>query len=510
MGTGLALAGPLNYAALARRSRHPLATEGAFQQGVASGFPWPNAITLWTRLGGVERDVHVDLEVATDHGFHNVIRRHKVKLLARGDHTGRAHIKGLEPHHEYFYRFSTKHRSSEIGRLRTGLPEDSKQPVRIAYFSCQNYEAGFYNAQRAIANEPDLDLVLCLGDYIYESGGDPTGVRHDRTGINKDGDVQTLAEYRQKYHLYKGDRDLRAMHAAHPYLGIWDDHEVEDNYADGKPSSHAQPGQTNDGHPRRVPFLKRRANGYRAFYENMPRTQYLGHHHRIYEQYRLGSLVDLLLTDERRYRDRQPCNDSIIVPCAEENDPNRTMLGAGQKAWFKKALRKSRQRWKLWANEVMVMSLQATHNGSGVIQDQWDGYAHERAELMSYVLEHDIEGLNILTGDIHTFFAGTASTTGDDRGRPTAPEFPGGSATSHGFAEETGLPVSTLEALAPQDPHIAFFDFVNHGYALVEASRHQLTCEYKAVDSKHPHRPRTTTLAEWSVKPGQRSPTRIS
>ena len=128
-----------------------------------------------------------------------------------------------------------------MGRFRTGPPADSKQPLRIAFYSCQEYQPGFYNAQAAMAKE-DVDLVLCLGDYIYES--DYTeGVRTDTTGINHDGHVETLPEYWQKYRLYKSDPDLKAMHAAHNFISVWDDHEVEDNYADGLPSPHAQPEQ---------------------------------------------------------------------------------------------------------------------------------------------------------------------------------------------------------------------------------------------------------------------------
>ena len=252
------------------------------------------------------------------------------------DFTARARVKGLKPHHEYFYRFFTEHSHSPVGRFRTGPPPDSQQPLKIAFYSCQQYQHGYYNAQAAIANE-DVDLVLCLGDYIYESRYE-SGVRTDNTGINHDGHVETLPEYWEKYRLYKSDPDLKRMHAAHNFLCVWDDHEVEDNYADGLPSSHAQPNTTNDGYPRRVPFAQREQNGYQARFNYMPVLRFEGDRNRIYDQLQMGALVDLLITDQRQYRDQQPCGDPVIVPCADENNPNRTMLGAKQKAWFKSAL----------------------------------------------------------------------------------------------------------------------------------------------------------------------------
>ena len=147
-----------------------------------------------------------------------------------------------------------------MGRFRTPPPPDSQEPVRIAFFSCQDWQAGYFGAHSAIARE-DVDLVVCLGDYIYERNF-YEGPRKDTLGANGDGEVQTLDEYRAKYRMYKGDPDLRAMHAAHPYMGIWDDHEVEDNYAGTLPGEATQQV--------RVPFLERRGAGYRSFYEYMP------------------------------------------------------------------------------------------------------------------------------------------------------------------------------------------------------------------------------------------------
>ena len=508
LATGAAVAAPVNYAAIARKRRFPMAGRAKFDQGVASGFPRPRGIELWTRLGEIKRTSKLKLIVAKDRKFKNVVEEKLVTARRERDFTARTFVKGLKPDRSYFYRFVTKDSKSPVGRFKTAPPPDSSQPVRIAFYSCQHYESGFYNAQRAIANEPDLDLVLCLGDYMYEYS-DGEGVRRDTTGNNRDGDTQLLSEYWEKYRLYKSDPDLKAMHAAHPFLSVWDDHEVEDNHADGQPSSAQQdPNMTQLKHyPRRVPFAERRANGYRAFFNYMPRARFKGDRDRIYEDYRLGRLVDLLLTDERQYRDRQPCNDVQLQPCLDADAP-RTMLGGHQLSWFLSTLRSSPQTWKLWGTELMVMATRLAP-GLPAQVDAWDGYGHERKLILDYILDNGIQNVVAVTGDIHTFFAGTAYTTGDQgTGRAALPEFVGGSATSTGLPEATGLPPNVLAALAAVNPHIDYYDFVKRGYGVIELRPTEAVCELKSVNALTPGAATPTTIARFRVPLGARSPER--
>jgi alkaline phosphatase D len=510
LATGAAVAAPVNYAALARKRRTPLAKHATFEQGIASGFPRPKGIELWTRLGEINRTSKLDVTVAKDRKFNKVVDEKTVIARSDRDFTARTFIKGLEPDQHYFYRFHTKDSKSEVGRFKTAPPLDSSKPIRIAFYSCQDYDVGFYNAQRAIANEPDLDLVLCLGDYIYEYAS-ANGVRRDTTGVNHDGDSQLLSEYWEKYRLYKSDPDLKAMHAAHPFLAVWDDHEVEDNRADGSPSSSQKdPNKTAlRNYPRRVSFAQRTANGDQAFFNYMPRSRFKGDRNRVYEFYRLGKLVDLLLTDERSYRDPQPCNDAQLQGCADADAP-RTMLGLPQLSWFQQSLKSSKAAWKLWGTEVMVM---ATRIAAGVPAqvDAWDGYGFERKQILDYILDNGIQNVVALTGDIHTFFAGTAYTTGDKAtGRAAFPEFVGGSATSTGLPEATGLSPSTLAFLAQVNPHIDFYDFVHRGYGVIELNRTQAACQLKIVDAKTQGASAPTTVASYRVGLGDRTPTRIS
>src|SRR3954447_26358445 len=306
-GAGLLLAapGPLNYVALAKQRKLPLAGAGKFAHGVASGFPGPKAITLWTRVSELTRSSRLTLEAATDKPSGPADKRQDVVADANADYAVHARVASLKPAHEYYYRFHTKHTNSRVGTFRTLPPTDSNQAIKIGFYSCQSYEAGYYTAQAALAKEKDLDLVLCLGDYIYEHHYyDGPAERADGTGANKDGDVQTLAEYRQKYRFYQTDKHLQDLHAAYPFVVIWDDHEVEDNYAGTQPDSASKDPEheeNNNSYPRRVPFGARRKNGYKAFFEAMPMIE--PRRDRMYGSIKLGKMAELFITDERQYRD---------------------------------------------------------------------------------------------------------------------------------------------------------------------------------------------------------------
>ena len=205
----------------AAQRRPPVALDGAFRQSVASGQPSTDGITLWTRVEELDRTSRLQVEIATDPGFGRVVHRETVMAESSRDYTVHhrvANARELDPGQQYWYRFFTCNESSPVGRFRTARPADSREPVRIGFFSCQNYAAGYYTAHRGLLGEPDLDLVVCLGDYIYEqTGEDSIPERRDRTGVNRDSEVQTLPEYRDKYRLYHGDptsRPARAVSAA--------------------------------------------------------------------------------------------------------------------------------------------------------------------------------------------------------------------------------------------------------------------------------------------------------
>ncbi len=501
--TGLVLASPVNHMALARKKKAPFARHAVFGQGVSSGMPTSRSATVWTRVSELDRRSRLTLEVAKDPGFTKIVKQREVAADPRGDYTIHHRLGNLKPGREYFYRFESKDSQSPVGRFRTLPPADSREPVRVAFFSCQNYTQGFYTSHAALAAEEEIDLVICVGDYIYEYGSTtPLAGREDLTGENGDGEIQTLDDYRQKYRFYQSDPDLMAMHAAHPILAVWDDHEVEDNYtAYGNSPNQPDPARDNRDTVRRVPFAQRRKNAYRAFFESMPRFRPKRDRDGIYGSVRLGGNAELFVTDQRRFRDPQPCNDQTQVPCPEY-DQARTMLGPGQKGWIKKALPASNARWKLWGSQVMMMGLELP-KGSPINPDQWDGYKLERKEILDAFRAGGVNNLAVLSGDIHTFFAGDLTTTGNSNGQPVGVELVGGSITSLGLDADVGVPSKVLEALvAPNSPHIKFANFDKRGYGVVTMTRDEMVGELKTVDTTLAPTSPSTTLASFRVDHG--------
>jgi len=492
-----------------RRAQVPLALEGRFAQSVASGQPATNAITLWTKVDELTRASRLQVEVSPDSDFRRIIAR---KNVVAGPDTGytvntRVSVRALRPGEQYFYRFYTCNENSPVGRFKTARPADSREPVRIGFFSCQEFDSGFYTAHAALAQESDLDLVLCLGDYVYEKAFEDRPVRDDSTGANGDGEVQTLPEYRAKYDLHHTDKDLLAMRAAHSMMAIWDDHEVEDNYAHGRPG-----GQTDD---RRIPYAQRQASGYRAFFEYMPRIRERDDPDRTFGRLALGANADVFLLDTRRFRDDQPCNpsDSGFQPCppAVRADPSRTLLGPGQKAWLLNGLASSQATWKVVANQIMIMALDVPRT-QPLNTDQWDGYEAERRELLEFVQSRGIRDVTFVTGDIHTFFAGNVSPSGrqDELSTPgaAATEFVGGSITSKGIADQFGDPPADAVAI-PSDqsvyfnnPHIRFSNQRFKGYGVLEARPDELLVQYRAVQTTQSPDSAAFTLASFRVASG--------
>lgn len=489
-GVWLGPAAPITSAAK-RIRREAVLGSGTFAHGVSAGAPGQREITLWTHVDGIERSGRVTWEVATDAGFRKVVQQGSARAAQVRDFTARTVVKGLEPGEEYFYRFATKSQSSRVGRFRTARPADSKEPVRIGFFSCQDYQAGYYTAHAALAQE-DVDFVVCLGDYVYERSF-YVGPRRDTTGVNGDGDVQSLAEYRDKYRLYRKDANLQDVHAAHPMIAIWDDHEVEDNWAADKSGEATPPAE------RRSDFLERRRQAYLAFFEWMPRYRIPDEQSRIYGSVPLGGAAELFLLDTRQYRADQPCGDQLIVPCPDQDAP-REMLGAAQKRWLVDGLKSSQATWKIVGTQVMVMSLDSVP-GVGVNMDGWDGYGAERREVLEAV--RDVKDISFLTGDIHTFFAGEVHTTGRVTGPRVATEFVGGSITSLGFEDQFGQALPAIETgLLTTNPHLKYMNGSRRGYGILEARADELRVAYRSPRSVVTPTSKADTLVSFRVKSG--------
>ena len=462
------------------RRRPPFLAEGRFTTGVLAGFPTQRSAILMTRVAGLERGGTIRYEVARDPGFDRVVESGETRVRQNSDFTTREIVRSLQPGERYWYRFETGRRSSPVGTFRTRRPPDSAEPVRIGFFSCQGWQPGYYTAHAGLAAE-DLDLVVSLGDYIYELTDDD-GPREDTIGPLGDGEAQTLAEYRQKYHLYQSDPNLQATHAAHGFACVWDDHELESGWQG------PHEGET-QGRPRRVPYSERVRNGRRAFFEHLPVPRIRGASAQIYRQIPLGRSAELFMLDLHSYASNYVCGFAIPPrPCPEAENPALTMLGGAQKEWLKGGLERSGATWKVLANSLMMMSLDL-YPGQAFNWSQWDGYPAERRELMQHVLDRGIGGVVAISGDIHTFFAGSVTTTGRSNGTAAATEFVGGSISSEGIAqgvsEALGLPEDSAQTelvtqrLREVNPHYAFVDTVQRGYGVLEATTDELRVDFK-------------------------------
>lgn len=468
-----------------------------FTLGVASGDPTPEGIVLWTRLapdplrgGGMPPEaVEVHWVVGTDERLSRVVRRGTAIATPGLGHSLHVELDGLEPDRWYWYRFRAGAEVSPVGRTRTAPPAGAATDrLRFAFASCQNFEQGLYTAYRHMV-EDDLDLVVHLGDYIYEHAGLPNQVR-----LHPGGEIQTLDDYRNRYALYKSDPDLMAAHAAFPWIVTWDDHEVDNNYA-------ADVSENDDPV---TAFLQRRANAYQAYYEHMPlrrtslpRGPRLDLHRRI----DFGGLASFFVLDTRQYRTDQPCGDERGSPCPGVFDPDATLLGAEQEAWLLDGLASSSSRWNVLAQQVMMAPVDDAEGAAvRISMDQWSGYDAARTRLLSFL--RDRRSLNpiVITGDVHSNWVNDLKPDFRDATAPAvATEFVGSSISSGGDgADQYG---NTPTVLA-ENPFVRYFNG-QRGYVRCDVSPGRWQADYRIVDFVTQPSAAITTKASFVVEDGR-------
>ena len=297
----------------------PRFSDYPFKLGVASGDPLPDGVVLWTRLapdplnGGMpDKRVPVQWQVATDEAFANVVREGATFASPELAHSVHVEVGGLRPAGEYFYRFRAGSELSPVGRTKTAPAFGaSVAEMNFAFVSCQQYEHGYFTAYRHMSEE-DLDLVVHLGDYIYEYGPNQYVAPGGNVRTHVGPEIVSLSDYRRRHAQYRTDEDLQAAHAAFPWAVTWDDHEVENNYADEIPEG----GQSVEA------FILRRAAAYQAYYEHMPlrRTSVpSGPDMQLYRRLTFGNLAEFNVLDTRQYRDDQAAGDGT---------PTRPIRGA--------------------------------------------------------------------------------------------------------------------------------------------------------------------------------------
>jgi alkaline phosphatase D len=466
-------------AASAAPYRGPLRAD-PFTLGVASGDPEHDGFVLWTRLapnpladdglGGMpSRDVHVRWELAADPGFRRIVRRGVTVARAKAAHTVHVELHGLPPGREFHYRFKAERYVSPAGRTRTApAPWAGGGTLAMSFVSCSQYEHGYFTAYRRLA-EDEPELILHLGDYQYEYGPDtytiPGGNPRDHQGP----ETVTLANYRQRHAQYKSDPDLQAAHAVAPWAVVFDDHEIENNWADEVPE---RPDPD---------FLTRRAAAFQAYYENMPlrRTSIpRGIDMQLYRRLHWGRLATFHLLDTRQFRDDQGCGDGY-KDCPAALDPARSITGAEQEKWLLDGFHRSTARWDILGQQVFFGQRDNNAGPAKVVSmDSWDGYAASRDRITRGWVDAGVRNPVVLTGDVHAHWADELKLDyADPTSRTVGTELVCSSVTSTGDGMDV---VSGQHPWAAWNPHLRFYNN-QRGYVRTEITKAAMTVDFQVV-----------------------------
>ena len=503
--------------AIARGLAAPAWTGNPFSLGVAAGAPAADGFVLWTRLApepladdagmsGPSRAIAY--EIASDDNMHHIVQRGSALAESQWGYSVHKTIKGLKPGRPYWYRFTSGSASSAIGRAQT-LPPPGADRLSFAYFSCSHYEYGYFAGYRHAAEE-NPDFGIFLGDYIYEYAD--TSSKRVKVRTHSGGkECVTLPEYRARYTQYRLDPNLQYLHQMVPSLVTWDDHEVQNDYADKWGEDFQDPAA----------FLERRAAAYRTFYEFMPVkpvfSRPLGPNMRLYDRYDFGDLMRLDIIDGRQYRSREACygdpkkneghggGGHVETPsaCPELMQADRSMIGLVQEKWLFDGLATSKARWNVIANDVLMARLRQGKKGDewGYWTDDWDGYPASRDRLMRHMRDSKVSNPVAITGDIHSYWANDLKADFDDEKAPAiGSELVGTSVTSY------GPPYDVFKGFLPDNPHVKFFDSRPRGYVSVALTREAMTAKFQVTSDITDANATKSTLATFVVQDGKPGP----
>lgn len=473
-----------------------------FQLSVASGDPTADGFVLWTRLapkpledgGGMPvENIEVKWQVANDEAMTKIVAQGTAVATPGLAHSVHVEVQGLQPDRWYWYQFQAAGEASPKGRARTAPKQDSlAQRLRFAFASCQHYETGYYTAYENMVKE-DLDLIIHLGDYIYE--GKPGNKEKLLRVHSGTGELDTLDDYRNRHAQYKTDANLQAAHQHCPWIVTWDDHEFDNNCAcDISEEAHVEPAK----------FLERRARAYQAYYEHMPlrKAQFPeGPHMKLFRQSSYGLLADFLVLDTRQYRHDQPCGDSNKPQCEAALDPKATVLGHEQKKWLKETYGKTGAKWNILAQQIMMARVDRKVGAEEAYSmDQWPGYEMERREIIQHIGANPASNPVVLTGDIHANYVNDLQVNSADPKSPVvATEFVGTSISSGGDGPKTPKNISEFYA---ENPFVKLHD-IQRGYVSCEVTPTQWKSHFRIIETVRKPTSPMTTLRSFVVEAGK-------
>jgi alkaline phosphatase D len=474
-----------------------------FTDGVLSGDPGARRVVLWSRIDPSldRRDgVPVGVEVARDAEFtpSGVVAWHTVQATAEHDHTVALDVEDLEPGTTYYYRFTARGRTSPIGRTKTA-PEGGIDRVRLAYFSCQRITHGWFPSHRDLAElaldeETDLDVVLSLGDYVYNTEFADDWLVPGRDTPDEP-EAATFEQFRSRYHSMRADPDLQAMHANHAVVCVFDNH-------DGRSDPDDPMGE----------------GAIPAFFEQLPVRRF-GSSTRIHRRFSWGERLEVFLTDQRQHRspgleesDHVLGSSSDEVP--EMFDPDRTMLGAEQRDWLLDGLAGSTAQWKVVGSQLMFLPWRSDapggptaavpHPGRYLNLVQWDGYQAERDRILATVAEHEVQDVLVVSGDSHVFAAAEISADWDDPDSPPLVVELNGSSVTSANADEMGIPGTdfTRPLLQGIDPYLKYFQAERHGIGVLDLSASGAEVELRSPATIEQQDAAVEVLASFRIESG--------
>lgn len=448
-----------------------------FYHGVASGDPLYDKVIIWTRVTPDTQlpEVEVSWQVATDSSFTKVVKEGVFKTSSKRDYTVKVDVEGLQPGASYTYRFKALNALSPIGKTKTASKDTDR--IKLGVVSCSNYEWGYFNAYKHLAQEQDVSAILHLGDYIYEYGVGTYGdTSIGRVNIPSH-EIITLQDYRDRYAQYRLDKDLQAVHASHPFINIWDDHEIANNsFKDGAQNHQEDEGNYND----------RKAIAKQVFYEWLPIRE--GKYH--FRDFKFGDLAEVYMLDERLQGRTAPA-DSLTDPVL--NKKEHKLLGDIQMGWLANNLMSSQATWKVIGNQVIYSYLDWGYENFHINLDSWDGYPIEQQELAGFLKQDSIKNVIFVTGDTHTAWAFEATNNpfvdyDPNTGRGAfAVEFGVTSINSANSNERVSDGEVRLHEKnivnSKINPHLKYTNMRDHGYLILTLNDSMAHAEYKVVNT---------------------------
>ncbi|MFT4796687.1 MAG: alkaline phosphatase D [Candidatus Azotimanducaceae bacterium] len=487
-----------------------------FTHGVASGDPLADRVILWSRVVPAKPDIEefdCEWQIAATADFTLPVTSGTVRSLRKHDYTVKVDALGLEPGQKYFYRFICNGSISPTGETKT-LPIGELSSYRIGVASCSNYPQGYFHAYRHMA-QSQLDLVIHLGDYIYEYAegryANPIALEKLGRHVEPQHEIITLEDYRMRYGLYRTDRDLQLVHQRHPFVCVWDDHELTNNtWRDGAQNHNEGEGD----------FYERMKHARQAYHEWMPIRVTEGDQSPIYRQFSIGQLADLIMLDTRLHarqrgysyqQDLAGSSEREIEAFREQlNAPDRTLLGEDQEAWLNDELKASKARgatWQILGQQVLMGKVgtpMLTKSDFGTAQlterrqqyidrlatisdaglpfnlDAWDGYPACRNRVLTAMKTHGNNPV-VLAGDTHNAWAFNLR---DPQNQSVGVEIGTPGITSPGL--ESFLPANSdrlRQALMSSSPELFEVDTEHRGWTELTLTPTKMTAQWHFVDS---------------------------